>query len=157
MAGKAAGLALRSLQWFVRFIQFGCAAVILGIFSYFLSALHNHHYHIGARVKAVEGISGIAVLYTFAALALLCCLAGFTVTSAFAILLDLAFIGCFIFVAYENRNGSDSCKGRVATPFGTGESSDKVPSNGGGFTKLPTYGTACKLQTAALSVAIVAW
>lgn len=153
--GAKSGIALKSLQWFIRGIQFCCAAVILALFSYFLAAQHNHRLGVPTWVRAVEGISGAAVLYTILGLALLCCLAGHPFTSFIAIILDLCFIGAFIYVAVANKNGASSCKGRVNTPFGSGNAGDQVTSSNSGFTNLPTYRQACQMQTACLAVAIV--
>lgn len=154
--GSGSGIALKSLQWINRAIQFCCAAIILGIFAYFLATLNNHGFHIGSWVMAVAGISALAILYTAFALMLLCCLAGHPVTSGLAILLDLAFLGSFIYIAVANRHGAGRCNGRVNTPFGTGNAPSHVSDNGhGGFTKLPTFRQACQMETACLAVAIV--
>ncbi|KAM0285985.1 hypothetical protein ACHAQH_001174 [Verticillium albo-atrum] len=153
MAGK--GLALKLVQWFLRGVQFCCAALVLAVFSYFLATLSNHNLHISTAVRAVEGISGAAVIYTILGLILLCCLAGRAITSAVAIVLDLAFAGAFIYVAYANRAGASSCNGYVDTPYGRGRSSADVEGSGG-FTNLPSYRTACKLQTACFAVSLVA-
>lgn len=153
--GAKSGIALKFLQWFIRGVQFLCAAVILGIFSYFLATLHNHNLNIDNSVRAVAGISGSAVLYTLIGLVLLCCVAGFAFTSFIAIVLDFCFIGCFIYVAVVNKNGAGSCNGYVDTPFGQGQSGNNV-SGSNGFTALPSFHTACRLQTACLAVAIIA-
>ncbi|KAK6833958.1 hypothetical protein PG995_013692 [Apiospora arundinis] len=154
--GAKSGIALKSLQWFIRGIQFCCTALILALFSYFLAALHNHNLPIPTWVRAVEGISGVGVLYTLAGLLLLCCLAGHPVTSSIAILLDVAFLGAFIYVAVANRGGASNCSGSPNTVFGQGASGNYPNSQQDGFTKLPTFGTACRMQTACLAVAIVA-
>lgn len=152
------GRALKGLQWFLRAIEFCCAALILGVFSYFLAALHNHGLNIDSYTRSIEGISGAAVLYTLIGLLLLCCLAGLAFFSLIAILLDLAFVGAFIYVAYETRSGARSCSGTVTTVFGTGNANgdNTVPSGNGGSTALPSFMQACQLETACFSVAIVA-
>lgn len=152
------GLALKGLSWFLRVIEFCCAAIILGIFSYFLATLHNHGLHIDTYIRAVEGISGAGVLYTVCALLLVCFLGGIKFLSAIAMLLDLCFAGAFAYVAYANRGGDGSCKGFVNTPFGDGQinGNQSVASNRKGFTELPSLHTACKLETACFAVAIVA-
>ncbi|KAL0944048.1 uncharacterized protein CTRU02_201935 [Colletotrichum truncatum] len=149
--------ALKFLQWFVRGVQFGSSALILGIYSYFLATLHNHDLPIATSIRAVEGISGAATLYTLIGLLLLCCLAGHAFTSFIAIVLDVAFIGAYIYVAVANKDGANSCSGFVNTPFGDGPA-DGEPTNTGsdGWTHLPSLRTACKLQTACLAVSIVA-
>jgi hypothetical protein len=153
--GAKSGTALKFLQWFIRGVQFACAALILAIYSYFLATLHNHNLNISDTIRAVEGISGVAVLYTAAALVLLCCLAGRTLSSFLAIILDIAFIGAFIYVAVANKGGASSCSGYLDTPFGRGKAGNTAEGSDG-FTALPSYRTACKLQSACLAVAIVA-
>jgi len=148
---------LRSVQWFVRGIQFCCASLVFAVYSYVLATLHNHNLGIANWIRAVEGISGAAVVYTAIGLFLLCCLAGFPLTSSMAIVLDLAFLGAFVYVATANRGGAGSCTGTVDTPFGTGDASSDVPDNGnGGFTALPNFGVACRLESACLAVSIIA-
>jgi hypothetical protein len=153
------GLALKGLSWFLRVIEFCCAAIILGIFSYFLATLHNHGLHIDTYIRAVEGISGAGVLYTIFALLLVFCLGGIAFLSFIAMLLDLAFTGAFIYVAWALRGGAGSCNGNVNTPFGSGNThtSNSVSDGNGGITVLPSLHTACKLETASFAVAIVAW
>ncbi|KAF4415031.1 membrane-associating domain-containing [Fusarium acutatum] len=153
--GAKSGTALKFLQWFIRGVQFACAALILAIYSYFLATLHNHNLHISDTIRAVEGISGVAVLYTAAALVLVCCLAGRTLSSLFAIILDVAFIGAFIYVAVANKGGASSCTGYLDTPFGKGKAGNTAEGSDG-FTALPSYRTACKLQSACLAVSIIA-
>ncbi|KAF7532254.1 hypothetical protein G7Z17_g13659 [Cylindrodendrum hubeiense] len=150
-----AAIGLKFVQWFIRGVQFACAALILAIYSYFLAALHNHKLSISTKVRAVEGISGVAVLYTLSGLLLLCCLAGRTLSSFFAVILDVAFIGAFIYVAVANREGSSDCTGTLKTPFGTGKAGSK-PKSSDGFTSLPTFRAACKLESACLAIAIIA-
>jgi len=95
------GLALKSLQWLLRLIEFICAGIVLGIFSYFLATLHDHSLHIDNYVRAVEGISGAAALYLIFGLVLVWCLGGVAFFSFLGILLDLGFTGackCFLFL-----------------------------------------------------------
>jgi hypothetical protein len=71
--------------------------------------------------------------------------------------LDVAFIGGFIYIAQANRGGAGSCNGFVDTPFGSGDSKSMVHDDGhGGFTSLPKLHQACQLETACLAVSIVA-
>jgi len=154
---RGGGIALKALQWFLRVIEFCCAAIILGIFSYFLATLHNHGLHIQTWIRAVEGISGAGVLYTLIALVFLWCLAGVAFFSTIAIILDVCFIGAFIYVAYATRGGDGSCNGFVRTAFGNGNTQNShVPNGRGGFTALPSLHTTCRLETACFAVAIVA-
>lgn len=149
--------ALKGLSFFLRLIQFGCAAVILAIFSYFLAVLANHDLTIATYIRAVEGISGVAVVYTILGLLLVCCLGGIAMLSWIAMLLDFAFAGAFAYVAYATRGGR-SCTGIVDTPLGGGDadSENRVSNGSGGFTSLPKFRTACKLNTACFAVAIIA-
>jgi hypothetical protein len=154
--GAKSGFALKFVQWFIRGIQFACSALVLSLFSYFLAALSNHDITIPTWVRAVEGISGIGVVYTLFGLLLLCCLAGHPFTAFLAMVLDVAFIAAFIYVAVANKGGASSCDGTVDTPFGSGSAEDTPTSNKDGFTKLPTFRQACKMETACLAVSIVA-
>jgi len=147
--GAKSSLALKSVQWFIRGIQFCCCGLTLALFSYFLASASRHNEYIPTWARAVEGISGVGVIYTAAGLFLLCCLAGHPVTSFLAIALDIAFVGAFIYVAQANRGGAGNCRGVVNTIFGTGNEGDY--RNG-----LPTYGTLCRMQTAVFAVSIVA-
>ncbi|KAI9810688.1 MAG: hypothetical protein M1827_006147 [Pycnora praestabilis] len=144
------GAILRTLLTFLRAIQFLAAALILGIFSYFLAVLHDHHLHIPTWEKAVEGMSGAAVLYTIFAILLTCFLGGVTAFAFLAILLDLCFVGCFIAVAVLTRQGAHSCKGIVNTPIGTGQANSDFITNAG-TTNLKRV---CRLNKAAFAVAI---
>jgi len=142
---------------FLRFIEFCCATIILGIFTYFLVVLHNHGLHIDTYIRAVEGISGAGVLYTIIAILLVCFLAGKVFFSAIAMLLDLAFAGAFAYIAYATRHG-DSCSGYVRTPLGNGNlgTTNTVSKGNGGSTVLPSLHNACRLNTACFAVSIVA-
>jgi hypothetical protein len=67
---------LRLFQTFLYLLAFLCAAIVLGIYSYFLATIADRNGNIMTWVKAVEGISGAAVLYTIFATLLTCCLGG---------------------------------------------------------------------------------
>ncbi|KAI0011172.1 hypothetical protein F4779DRAFT_245420 [Xylariaceae sp. FL0662B] len=148
--GAKAGFALKLLQWFIRGIQFGCSALVLAIYSYFLAVLSTRKIAIPTWTRAVEGISGVGVLYSLLGLLLLCCLAGHPFTSFIAIVLDVAFIGGYIYVATANKAGASSCTGVVDTPFGTGQSTDLINDEN------PTLHMICQMQSACLAVSIVA-
>lgn len=151
------GLALKGVSFFLRIIEFCCAAIILGIFSYFLATLANHDLHIATYIRAVEGISGAAVLYTIFALLLVCCLGGIAFFSIIGMLLDLGFTGAFIYIAWATRGGAHSCRGYVNTPVGSGNTNfvNVVDQGSGGFTRLPSLHTACQLEKACFAVSIV--
>lgn len=156
--GAHAGLALKFLQWFIRGVQFCCAAIILALFSYFMANMSNRGMYIDNWIKAVAGISGAAVLYTLLGLLLLCCVAGHPVTSFIAIFLDICFIGAFIFIAAKNGHpGTSSCTGHISTSvFGSGNADSDVPDPGQGFDTFPTrLARICQMQSAVLAVSIV--
>lgn len=155
--GAAKGIALRGTQFFLRAIQFCCAAIVLALFCYFLATLSNHNMHIDVWLRAVTGISGAGVLYTILAVLMLCCIPGRSFPSFIMMVLDVCFAGAFIYVAVANRHGASSCDGEVDTPFGRGNADTNVVDNGdGGFTALPSLRQACKMETACLAVSIVA-
>ncbi|KAK4157646.1 hypothetical protein C8A00DRAFT_29492 [Chaetomidium leptoderma] len=155
--GAAKGIALKGTQLFLRAIQFCCASIVLALFSYFLATLHNHDMPIGVWVRAVEGIAGAGVLYTILALLMACCIPGRSFPSFVMMVLDVGFIGGFIYIAAVNRGGASSCSGEVDTAFGRGNADTNVVDNGsGGFTALPSLRQACKMETACLAVSIVA-
>ncbi|CAN8095319.1 unnamed protein product [Discula destructiva] len=154
--GATAGFTLKLMQWFNRGVQFLCCGLILALNSYFLAAMASNNIDIPVSIRAVEGISGAGVVYTALGVLLVCCLAGFTLTSFIAMVFDLAFCGAFIYVATVYRSGTSSCTGGSApTVFGSGNANARVTSGRGGIA-LPTYGTACKMGSANLAVAIVA-
>jgi len=151
-------LLLKGSSWFLRFVEFCCATIILGIFAYFISALRSHHQHVPTWIRAVTGISGAAMLYTLFALFLVFCLGGIAIFSAMGMLLDLAFLGAFIYLAYATRHGSSSCSGNVNTPLGSGNTNtgNQVPfQNTPGGVHLPSLKTSCRLNKACFAVAIV--
>ncbi|KAL2444022.1 hypothetical protein ABEF95_014781 [Exophiala dermatitidis] len=141
------GLILRFGQTGLRFLEFGCAAIVLGIYSYFLAVLANHNSHIPTWEKAVEGMAGAACLYTIFTILLTLCVGGMAVFSALAIVLDILFVGCFAAIAYYTRHGANKCRGIVNTPLGTGL--DNQPAPGAG-----DWGYVCSLNTACFAVSI---
>jgi len=142
------GVLLRFGQTGLRVLEFACAAIILGIYSYFLSVLADKNMHIPTWEKAVEGMSGAAVLYTIFGVILTLCLGGISFFAAIAVFLDILFAGCFAAIAYYTRHGASRCKGVVNTPLGTGLSSQNAPGAG-------DWGYVCSLNTACFAVAIV--
>ncbi|KAK4467136.1 hypothetical protein QBC42DRAFT_1723 [Cladorrhinum samala] len=157
--GATAGTALRGLQYFLRAIQFACAALTLAIYSYFLATLHNHSLPIGTSIRAVEGISGAGVAYTILAFLILCCAPGQPFFSFILMILDVCFAAAFIYVAVANKDGASSCNGEVSTAFGKGNADTNVVDNvsaSEGFTALPSLRQACKMESAVLAVSIVA-
>lgn len=161
--GFVKGGFLRLFQTFLYALAFCCAAIILGIYSYFLAVLADRDLPIAKDWRAVEGLSGAAVLYTILAILLTCCLAGVTFFSFLGLVLDVLFIGAMIAVAVLTREGVNSCSGSVKTPLGSGPSNSGdsgYGADGFGFgsgknaTYAPNLGLACKLNKAAFAVSI---
>ncbi|KAK3073057.1 hypothetical protein LTR53_005685 [Teratosphaeriaceae sp. CCFEE 6253] len=158
--GLFKGGALRLTQSALYSLIFLCAAIILGIYSYFLSVLADRSAPISQTSKAVEGISGAAVIYLIFAVFLTCCLGGISILAFLAIALDLCFCGAMIAVAVMTRRGANSCKGFVHTPLGNGQSGSGTGGFGGGNNDNVTYSVnlhnACRLNTAVFALSIIA-
>jgi len=152
------GTFLKLFQTVLYALEFCCAAIILGIYSYFLSVLADRDITIGQTLQAVEGISGAAVLYTIFAVLLTCFLGGKTFFACLGVILDILFAGGFIAIAVLTRDGAKSCSGNVKTPIGNGASGSKDGFTGNGdnqYTFSVSLGTACRLNTAVFAVAIL--
>jgi len=132
----------------LRIIQFGCAAIVLGIYSYYLAVLAQHDIHIPTWEKAVTGMSGAGALYTIFGIIFTLCLGGVAFFGFLAVVLDICFAGCFAAIAYYTRHGASRCSGVVNTPLGTAPSNESAPGAG-------NYGYVCSLNTAAFAVSIV--
>lgn len=148
------GVALRSVATFFYFLEFCCAAIILGIYSYFLSVLADRNEYITKSEKAVEGISGIAVIYTIFAVLLTFCLGGARLAAGVAVILDVLFTGAFIALAVLTRQGAKSCNNIAASPLGVGAAGQKVGFQGQA-TYQASYGLSCRLNKAAFAVSII--
>jgi len=152
----------RLFQTLLYFILWLCAAIILGIYSYFLSVLADRNLHIPTWEKAVEGIAGAAVLYLIFATLLTCCLGGITGLAIMGIVLDLFFCAGMIAIAVLTRHGAGSCKGNVNTPLGTGPASNDNGFGKGGFGSNSSavysvhLGLACELNTVCFAVSLIA-
>lgn len=138
---------LRIFETLLYALEFCCAGVILGIFSWFLAVLAKHNAHIPTWEKAVEGLSGAACLYLIFAVLLTCCLGGVSFFAFLAIFLDLCFVGAMIAIAVLTRHGANSCRGTVDTPIGNGLSTSSIFGH--------ELRTQCKLNTAAFAVSII--
>ncbi|KAH7020381.1 hypothetical protein EDB80DRAFT_677308 [Ilyonectria destructans] len=152
MGGQAG---LKCLQWMLRGVQLCAAALILAVYTYFLATLAAYRFHISTQIRAVEGISGSAVLYCLLGLLLICCIGGNPMASFIAVILDVAFMACFIYIAVANKHGAGNCRGEVNTPYGIGLAKSKVKAKKGGSLVLPSYRVACQLQTACVAAAII--
>jgi len=140
-------------------LEFCCAAIILGIYSYFLAVLADRNVNIPMWAQAVTGLSGGTVLYTIFAIIFTCCLGGKTFFALLGLIFNVLCCGAMIAVAVLTRDGAHSCSGIVNTPLGTGPSNSRqgFDSNGQGrqWTYAASYGTACNLNTACFAVAII--
>ncbi|KAF2749059.1 hypothetical protein M011DRAFT_399253 [Sporormia fimetaria CBS 119925] len=152
------GAVLKTVQTLLYILEFCCAGIILGIYSYFLSVLADRDAPIATWVKAVEGLSGAAVLYTIFAVLLTCFLGGKTFFALLGVIFDLLFTGAFIAIAVLTRDGAKKCSGTVNTPWGRGSADSKqgFGSNGQGdqWTYAVSLGTACRMNKAVFAVAI---
>lgn len=155
----------RLFQTFLYILLFCCAGIILGVYSYFLSVQADRDRAIPTWQKAVEGLSGAAVLYLIFAVVLTCCLGGISFFAFLALVLDVLFAGAMIAIAVLTRDGASSCTGNVQTPLGNGPADSNTGgfgSNGFGtgqgenFTYSASLGSICRLNTAAFAVSIVA-
>lgn len=154
------GAALKLFQTILYAIEFCCAGIILGIYSYFLSVLADRDIPIATWIKAVTGLAGAAVLYTIFAVLLTCFLGGKTFFAFLGILFDILFVGAMVAIAVLTRDGAHSCTGFVNTPLGDGPSSSKQgfssDDQGNRITYAASLGSACRLNTACFAVAIAA-
>ena len=127
--------------------------------------LADRNLPISTQDKAIEGLSGAAVLYTIMAVVLTCCLGGVTFFAFLGLALDVLFIGGMIAIAIMTRHGAGSCSGFVRTPLGNGQANSKTggfggdgfgTGNGENLTYSVTLRTACKYETVAFAVSLIA-
>lgn len=111
---------------------------------------------IAEKWKAVEGISGVAVVYTILAVCLTCCLGGIALLSIIAIILDILFVAGMIAIAIITRDGAHSCSGTVQTPIGSGLARADNGFGNDEATYAVHLGLACRLNTASFAVSIIA-
>ncbi|KAI4139995.1 MAG: hypothetical protein L6R39_006010 [Caloplaca ligustica] len=136
MVSKA-GAALKGTSTFLRALELLGSLLILGITSYWLGVLTHRNAGIPTWMKAVEGMSGGAVIYTGFAVILTVFLGGLTFFAFLAVLLDILFVGAMVAIAVLTRGGTHSCPRRNApSPIG------------------PNNRTSCRLETAVFAVAI---
>jgi hypothetical protein len=152
------GVILRFGSTLLYALEFCCAGIVLGIYSYFLSVQADRNQVIPRWQQAVEGLSGAVVLYTIFAVLLTCCLGGKKIFALLAILFDVLCCGAMIAIAVLTRDGASSCSGYVYTPLGNGDENSKDgfgSSEGNQYTYSASLGSICKLNTACFAVAIV--
>lgn len=142
------GVLLRFCSLALRVLQALDAAVILGIFSYYLAILAQNHLPIDTWLKAVEGLAGAATLYGVLGVIFVCCLGGVAFFAFVGVVLDVCFTGAMIAIAVLTRDGTSGCTGTVDTPLGSGKASDTTKA------KL-SFSMACKLEKVAFAVAVI--
>ncbi|CAG7966061.1 unnamed protein product [Penicillium nalgiovense] len=145
----AGGVVLRFFNLGLRVLQFLDAAVILGIFSYFLAVLSRNNQTIETWIKAVEGLAGAATAYSLLGAIFTCCLGGVAFFAFLGVALDVCFVGAMVAIAILTRKGVSQCTGTVDTPMGTGNANDDTASKG------LKFGMACKLEKVVFAVAII--
>ena len=154
------GAALKFIATALYALEFCCAAIILGIYSYFLAVQADRDVNIPVWQQAVTGLAGGTVLYTIFAVVFTCFLGGKSFFALLALIFDVLCCGAMVAVAVLTRDGASSCTGNVETPLGDGPSSSKegYGSNGQGdqVTYSASLGTICNLNTACFAVAIIA-
>jgi hypothetical protein len=149
---KLVGGGLRLFSALVYSLAFCAAAIILGIFSYFLAKLHYHNLGISKDWQAVEGMAGVAVIYLAFAMTLTLCLGGKTFFALLGLLMDLLICGAFIAIAILDRSGSTQRSGFVRNPLGAGQSNTTgvAGTNLGLASRLNTTSFACAIAGAGL-------
>ncbi|OAA60481.1 hypothetical protein SPI_05605 [Niveomyces insectorum RCEF 264] len=150
-------IGLKAFQTLLRFLEFAMSVVILGIFAHFINTLRSRSLHVPTWVRAVEGLAVAAALYTLFCLLLVWFLGGFIATTAFAVFLDICFIGASIYIATANRGGRHSCTGaNVRTPYGTGDgNANTVTDPQGAVQRVTRFSLACRLERVCLAFAII--
>ncbi|PLB33909.1 uncharacterized protein BDW47DRAFT_113178 [Aspergillus candidus] len=143
------GAVLRFVNLAIRILQFLDAAVILGIYSYFLAVQSKHDQEIPQWMRAVEGLAGASALYALLGTLFTCCVGGVAFFAAMAVILDVAFIGAMIAIAVLTRDGVQTCTGKkIDTPLGSGPSGKESASK-------VSFEYACQLEKVAFAVAII--
>ncbi|KAF2404883.1 hypothetical protein EJ06DRAFT_578172, partial [Trichodelitschia bisporula] len=162
-------MALKSLVAFIYMLCFCCAAIILGVYSYFLSVQADHKQTLAPIrnwERAVEGIAGIGVAYAIIAIVLTCFLGGKAFFAFLGIFLDVLLTAGFVAIAIMTRDGAGKCTGNdINSPIGNGASNSKTGYGSGGFgttnshdsnlTYASTLGFACRLNKVAFAVAVI--
>ena len=142
------GVLLKSNSSLIRALELLISLFILGTFSYYIAVIHRNGFYVAVWNRAVEGIAGAAVIYTFMAVILTFFLGGVMFFAFLGIVLDLLFCGAFIAVAVLTRDGAHSCGGIVSTPLGIGQASG-FGIGGNHLNRI------CKLEKAVFALAIV--
>lgn len=152
------GAALRIGATLLYALEFCCAGIILGIYSYFMAVQADRGATIPRWQQAVEGMSGVIVLYTIFAVVFTCCLGGKAFFALLALIMNVLCMGAMVAIAVLTRDGATSCTGDVQTPIGDGPADSKDGFTGNGdnqYTYSASLGSICRMNTACFAVAIV--
>jgi len=151
------GAALRLGGTLLYALEFCCAGIVLGIYSYFLSVEADRDVPIPTWHKAVTGLAGGVVLYTIFGVLLTCFLGGKSFFALLGMIFDLLCAGAMIAIAVLARDGASKCTGDVRTPLGDGpsDSKDGFGADGSQWTYSASLGSICRLNTAVFAVAII--
>ncbi|KAI5295036.1 hypothetical protein KEM52_002539 [Ascosphaera acerosa] len=158
---------LRLLTFVHRILLLLASVLVFGVFTYFLSTRADHEMGFPKWISAVEGISGIAMLYALVMCIITLPYGGHSTVAMFALVMDMLLIPAFVAVAIMNRKVLKKCDGTIDTALGKGKGRDKAVGfgkEGFGVTKgketnvvyMVRYDTACKLQKCAFWSSIAA-
>lgn len=133
-----------------RILQFIFSIISVGIYAYFVSNIREAGFRPSNWTGAILGISSASAIYTLFGIVFTLCLGANFFFGSLAIILDVAFIGAFIFVAYATRAARLSCSGYVATPLGAGPAGSET-----GLTIATSLRRACQMETVVFASAII--
>ncbi|KAL8922367.1 MAG: hypothetical protein Q9208_005220 [Pyrenodesmia sp. 3 TL-2023] len=130
MVSKAS-VALKGVSTFLRVLELLGSLLILGICSYWMGVLSNRNSSIPTWMKAVEGISGGAVIYTAFAVILTFFLGGKAFFAFLGLLLDILFCPSNNYTSgsgkkppfWKRKGGAKTTHGAYADGVGTNGSS----------------------------------
>ena len=143
------GILLRFGGVINRILQLIFSIISVGIYAYFVSNIREAGFRPSNWTGAILGISTASAIYTLFGIVFTLCL-GANFFGSLAIILDVAFIGAFIFVAYATRAARHSCSGYVATPLGAGSAGSET-----GLTIATSLRRACQMETVVFASAII--
>jgi len=137
----------------LRLVQFLVSIAILAIFSYILALQSRNGIEIPTWVRAVEGLSGAAALYTLFGVLLTCFLGGIAAFGYVAMFLDVCFVGAMIAIAIETRQGNRDCNALAnEEPLGFGPNGLGDPDT---QNATPNTYNACTILKATWILAII--
>ena len=143
------GIFLKFGGIFNRILQFLLSLVQMAIYAYFVSNIREAGYRVNDWTGAILGITTASTIYTLFGIVFTLCLGGNTLFGNLAILLDVAFIGAYIFVSWATRAARHSCDGVVYTPIGAGSAAQST-----GLTVAGNLRRACQMEKVVFAFAI---